>query len=168
MNKIAFSFLLLLLVFCVADAKTSYCDEPNIDDVVTPFEKAAYEGDAKAQWLLGFLYREGKGVRQDYTKAREWFEKAAAQGDAEAQCGLGFLYYEGKGVIQDYTKAREWFEKAAAQGDATAQLSLGVLYYEGKGVRQNSIMAKEWFGKACDGGLQVGCDNYKKLNLQSR
>ncbi|WP_425537026.1 tetratricopeptide repeat protein, partial [Klebsiella pneumoniae] len=60
--------------------------------------------------------------------------------------------------------AVEWYRKAADQGDATAQYNLGFAYANGQGVRQNKSMAKEFFGKACDGGMQDGCDSYKKLN----
>ena len=31
---------------------------------------------------LGVLYANGRGVAQDYAKAREWYEKAADKGDA--------------------------------------------------------------------------------------
>ena len=40
------------------------------------------------------------------------------------------------------------------------------MYDNGEGVRQDKKRAKEYFGKACDGGLQIGCDNYKILNQQ--
>ena len=33
---------------------------------------------------LGVLYDNGRGVAQDYAKAREWYEKAADKGDADA------------------------------------------------------------------------------------
>ncbi len=42
--------------------------------------------------------------------------------------------------------------------------NLGVFYLKGKGVRQNYFEAKEYYGKACDLGLQIGCDDYKRLN----
>ena len=41
---------------------------------------------------------------------------------------------------------------------------LGTFYETGDGVRQNNITAKELYGKACDMGLQIGCDNYARLN----
>src|SRR5574341_1040915 len=85
------------------------------------YEKAAAQGDAAAQSMLGFLYASGKGVLQDYTKAREWWDKAAAQGEVRAQSMLAFVYAEEKGVPKDHTKAREWSEKAAAQGDHNAK-----------------------------------------------
>nr|WP_314734839.1 Sel1 repeat protein [uncultured Campylobacter sp.] len=34
----------------------------------------------------------------------------------------------------------------------------------GQGIGQNFSTAKEYYGKACDLGLQLGCDDYRKLN----
>jgi hypothetical protein len=47
-------------------------------------EKAA-RGDAQAQFYLGAMYYNGKGVKQDFSQAKLWLEKAAAQGDAKAK-----------------------------------------------------------------------------------
>ena len=47
--------------------------------------KAAEQGDAKAQFNLGFIYSNGKGVPKDYAEAVKWTRKAAEQGHAEAQ-----------------------------------------------------------------------------------
>ena len=55
------------------------------------------------------------GLKEDYSKAREWWEKAAAQGNAGAQSNLGVMYEYGQGVAQNNAKAREWFEKATTQ-----------------------------------------------------
>ena len=50
------------------------------------YEKAAAQGDAKAQYNLGVLYGNGQGVPKNNAKARAWWEKAAAQtDDKEAQ-----------------------------------------------------------------------------------
>ena len=127
-------------------------------------QRLANQGDVESQFYIGRMYSQGEGVRQDYTKAREWYEKAANQGDASSQANLGYIYQYGEGVRQDYAKAREWYTKSANQGIANAQLNLGYLYYKGKGVRQDYATAQEWFGKACDNGEQKGCDGYKDLN----
>ena len=74
----------------------------------------------------------------------------------------GYSAYE-KG---DYKVALTIFEDLAKKGDAKAQYNLGIMYDNGEGVRQDKKRAKEYFGKACDGGLQIGCDNYKILNQQ--
>jgi TPR repeat protein len=49
------------------------------------FNKAAEQGDADAQLLLGIMYNNGEGVLQDYKEAVKWFRLAAEQGDANAQ-----------------------------------------------------------------------------------
>ena len=80
------------------------------------YEKAAQQGDAKAQFSLGNGYYFGEGVEQDYAKAVAWFDKAAQQGLAEAQYNLGICYDKGWGVAQNHAEAAAWYEKAAQQG----------------------------------------------------
>jgi TPR repeat protein len=50
--------------------------------------KLAEEGDAKAQFTLGTLYSNGKGVPQDDAEAARWFRMAAEQGNEKAQASL--------------------------------------------------------------------------------
>ena len=45
----------------------------------------AEQGNPLAQFFIGMLYTEGKGVPQDYAKAVHWWTKAAKQGYAEAR-----------------------------------------------------------------------------------
>src|SRR5208282_724350 len=52
----------------------------------------AGQGNADAQYDLGAMYRDGKGVPQDYAEAVKWWRKAADQGNAHAQGGLGGFY----------------------------------------------------------------------------
>ena len=80
------------------------------------FVKQADTGNAHSKNSLGLLYLNGKGVPQDYARARAYFEQAAEQGLALAQDNLGFLYRDGQGVAQDYARARAYYEQAAAQG----------------------------------------------------
>ena len=47
-------------------------------------EKAAEQGNVKAQKTLGDFYLYGVGVEQDEEKAIEWYNRAAEQGDLEA------------------------------------------------------------------------------------
>jgi TPR repeat protein len=111
-------------------------------------QRGADRGDSTSMRNLGFFYRHGHGVPQDYVKAREWFEKAAGKGSASALRDLGRLHVSGQGVEQDYVKAREWFEKAAAMDDASALRDLGVLHANGLGVAQDYVKAHEWYEKA--------------------
>ena len=41
------------------------------------FSELADKDYMRAQFYLGELYREGKGVEQDYAKSLEWYKKAA-------------------------------------------------------------------------------------------
>ena len=119
----------------------------------------AAAGVAVGQTNMGWMYYEGKGVTQDYTKAVEWYRKAAEQGYANGQNNLGNMYYSGKGVTQDYAKAVEWYRKAAEQGYANGQNNLGNMYYSGKGVTQDYAKAVEWYRKAAEQGNADGQNN---------
>ena len=113
-------------------------------DFRTTREKAE-QGDAKAQYNLGWMYYKGEGVPQDDAEAAKWFRKAAVQGNDRAQFGLGVMYDEGQGVPQDDAEALKWYRKAAEQGNADAQNNLGVSYARGEGVPKNFIEAYAWF-----------------------
>ena len=99
---------------------------------------------------IGYLYKDGSGVEQSYSKAKEWFEKAAENGNEYAMFQIGFLYENGNGVEQSYSKAKEWYEKAAEHDHATAMLRIGYLYKDGNGVEKDHGKAEEWFRKAAD------------------
>jgi TPR repeat protein len=45
------------------------------------FRKAAEQGQAAAQCVLGFMYNNGQGVIEDYIQAYVWYNISAANGD---------------------------------------------------------------------------------------
>ncbi len=90
----------------------------NYSVAIVKFKLAATQGDASAQYNIGFMYDNGQGVVQDYAEALKWYKLAAAQGDADAQFNIGFMYSNGRGVVQDDAEAFEWFKLAAAQDAA--------------------------------------------------
>jgi hypothetical protein len=55
------------------------------------YQKAAEQGNDKAQYLLGIMYENGYGVEADTTEALIWYKKAAAQGNSEAKAQLKIL-----------------------------------------------------------------------------
>ena len=83
--------------------------------------KAAEQGLADAQSNLGWLYRAGQGVPQNYEQAMAWYRKAAEQGDATAQNDLAVMYANGQGVPQDYVEAHKWRNLAASRASAENQ-----------------------------------------------
>ena len=83
--------------------------------------------DAAAMTLLGELFNQGLGVRQDSTEAAEWYRLAAERGEPHAMATLGLMAADGRGVKRDTAAARSWFEKAAAQGEPTAAYNLALI-----------------------------------------
>src|SRR5258708_6385969 len=68
-------------------------------------EGVAASGDARAMFVLGVTYAEGRGVPKDVPKAVALFERAAAKGDALAQFNLGAMYANGIYFEKDEPKA---------------------------------------------------------------
>lgn len=114
--------------------------------------KAADKELPEAQFFLGTLYAEGRGVKQSYEEAVRLYHKAAKQGEPMAQAMLGLLYEKGNGVEQSYFNAKQWYQRAAEQGYAMAQRGLGLLYLQGKGVEQSDVEAVRWFRRAAEQG----------------
>jgi TPR repeat protein len=117
------------------------------------YRKAAGQGNAMGQFMLGVLYDNGDGVPQDYGQAAAWYRKAAELGYAKALDCLGDLYRDGKGVPQDYAQAAAWYRKAAEQGDDLGPYNLGNLYAVGYGAPQDFAEAYFWFDLAAAGPL---------------
>ncbi len=117
------------------------------------FKKLAEQGDVPAQFYLGVMYDNGRGVPKDEQQAVVWYRKAAEQGNAGAQYSLGWGYAQGRGVPKDDQQAVAWSGKAAEQGHVTAQLVLGMMYAQGRGVPKDEQQAVVWYRKAAEQGL---------------
>jgi len=104
----------------------------------------ADSGNADAQYRIGSMYAEGKGVQRNDATALTWFQRAAEHGNAAAQYNVGASYAAGAGVAQSDTEAAKWFKRAANQGMPFAELNLGLLYAAGRGVPQDNVEAMTW------------------------
>ena len=117
------SIMSLILFIAVLSFQPLFAE----DDQAKMFEqyhKAAEQGDAKAQFNLGWCYSKGEGVAKDTKTAVAWYRKAAEQGDMAAQYALGACYFCGEGVGKDEAEAVNWYRKAAEQGYALAREAL--------------------------------------------
>ncbi len=138
----------------------------------------ASQGNSEAQYDVGSMYLNGRGVKADRTTAAGWFSKAAAQnnpqaisrlklmhenetrfsktlaaaelGDRDSQYDLGNMYTKGIGVDIDYQRAIATYEQSAGQGSDKAAYKLGLIYYEGTGIPQNMKTAFKWFMHAAE------------------
>ena len=84
------------------------------------WQDAAKDGDAFAQYNLGYLYDLGLGVAADKGKAAKWYRLAAEQNHSPALFNLAAMFVNGEGVRQDYVLAYMLFDLAAAE-DADAR-----------------------------------------------
>ncbi len=122
----------------------------NHSEALKWFHKAAYMGNAEAQYNLGEMYRNGEGVKKDFREAAKQYDLAAAQGHTEAEYRVGVMSEIGQGFVKNDKNAVEWYRKAAEKKDANAQNNLGFMYEKGKGVRKNDSLAVEWYRKAAE------------------
>ncbi len=81
------------------------------------YRRAADQNHAKAQYNLGYMYRDGRGVPQDFAEAYVWFSLAASNGiqrsamlrDSAARMMTAEQMEEAE------RRAAEWKAKAAAK-----------------------------------------------------
>jgi uncharacterized protein len=104
----------------------------------------AESGNAQAQFVVGVLFANGRGVPEDPAEAAKWYRRAAEQGMPESQNNLGALYSAGEGVPHDHAEAKRWWSLAAERGFGRSQLNLAGLYLEGEGVAQDYVQAYKW------------------------
>lgn len=114
------------------------------EERLAQLQKQAESGDANAQFGLGWMYANGKGVPKDAAKAVEWYQKAAAQGIAAAQYSLGSLYAVGEGVPKDWVLAYAWANLAAAQGDELAKKLRGLITLSSAQRAETERLSSNW------------------------
>jgi hypothetical protein len=139
----------------------------------------ASQGSSEAQYDVGTMYLNGRGVKANRDAALEWFTRAADQnnaqaiirlklmqenearfrktlaaaetGDRDSQYELGNMYTRGVGVEIDTARAIAAYESAAGQGHNKAAYRLGLIHYEGNGVATDMPAALRWFRSAAEG-----------------
>jgi TPR repeat protein len=111
---------IVVLAFSVSVVASAGDDLDRARQSLEQVRKKGERGDINAQFVLGFMYEDGrvKGVPQDYTEAARWYHLAADQGYYAAMHELGLMYFNGKGVPQDYVTAYMWLNLAAARSPA--------------------------------------------------
>jgi localization factor PodJL len=115
--------------------------------------QAAAQGDARAQFAIGFRYVEGQGTPQNLTEAARWLERAASAGFAPAQYRLAVMYERGQGVAMDLGRARSWYQAAAEKGNVKAMHNLAVSLSGGAAGAADYPTAARWYGEAAAYGL---------------
>ncbi|MDR0481067.1 MAG: sel1 repeat family protein, partial [Gallionellaceae bacterium] len=142
--KISFIlFALLLADQCVAASQTICWKDHNTvysaqctdaSHRADEWQSLAKEGNAEAQFHLGWMFIYGGMDIEDEAQGVAWMQKSANQGFVDAQVDLGDRYNNGDGDIvkKNPEQAQQWYRRAvdslnkdAAQGNALAQINLG-------------------------------------------
>jgi clan AA aspartic protease (TIGR02281 family) len=144
MNKILETSFMGLMLVCgggnvayagpLEDGYTAY-QSGDYPAALQLFWKAASQGNAEAEYNVGFLYETGRGPAQNYREAIDWYRLAGTQGNAAAQTHLGLMYANGRGVAKDDKEAVRWLRLAAGQGYAEAKEALAQVQ-QGRGALQ--------------------------------
>ena len=87
----------------------------------------ADQGMAAAQFNLGTMYDNRRGVPENGAEAVKWYGKAAGQGYADAQYNLGLMYATGSGVLKSKIRAYVWWSMSKIQGTLRAESALDSL-----------------------------------------
>jgi TPR repeat protein len=83
----------------------------------------ADEGDADAQYNIGWMYLNGYGLAINDSLAMEWWMRASAQGHVDANFSIAMLYSLGEGhVKKDMDKAVDYYLLASEAGHEDARL----------------------------------------------
>jgi len=112
----------------------------------------AKQANPAAQYSIGLLYDQGKGVNRDPKQALKYLQMAAKQGLPAAQYYLGVKYSAGLDVTKDPNKARQLLIQAAQQDHLQAQFHVATLYARGEGGPEDQLQATYWFNKASENG----------------
>ncbi|MBL28449.1 MAG: hypothetical protein CMM50_12965 [Rhodospirillaceae bacterium] len=119
----------------------------------TWYERAAAAGYAPAQYFLGQMLEEGRGIPADYPQAAAWYLRAAERGEPAAQAALGRLYEQGLGVPRNYDRAAQWYQQAAQRWREDSDGVLGVLPRSGNHVPVAADEAAKWMEHAAELGV---------------
>ena len=158
MKGLLLALLILMPVVAVLagydEAWEAYLNQ-DYTSALEQLEPLAEQGDPRAQYAVGWMYRNGEGLDQDYETAAQWYRRAAEQGHSEARNSLGLMYQFGEGVAVDHQLAAQWYRLAAEQGHSEAQNNLGLMYIKGEGVTQSNTRAYMWLNSAASQGVSL-------------
>lgn len=100
-------------------------DKKDYATALREWRPLASNGDARAQFNLGVMYANGRGVPQDYKEAVKWYRLAADQGNAIAQSSLGVRYANGQGVVSSRVAAYALYNVSAASDPSDENRAAG-------------------------------------------
>lgn len=101
-----------------------YLSEEQYPAAIATLKTAETENASKCYFVWGMLYKEGKIIDKNETKAFEYFTKSAEAGDYRGVRELGVCYMFGIGTPKNVNKAIEYLDKASQELDRESRLYL--------------------------------------------
>jgi len=98
------------------------------------------------------MYKEGRGVPKDITKAAQLLEAASVAGNLDAMVEFAIAQFNGEGTAKNESAAANLFLRAARMGSAIAQDRLSRILMAGRGMPANPTEAVKWHLIAKAGG----------------
>ena len=132
------------------------------DTAIGAIRAAASAGEVAAQFLLGQMCCEGRGVARDAAEGLHWYRLAANSGMSPAMNMVGRCHELGAGTGADAVLAAVWYRKSAQAGHDWGMYNYANLLATGRGVAESRSEALSWYRKAADLG------HAKSMNLVGR
>lgn len=126
----------------------------------------AEQGVPAAEYVLGEMYRTGKGLVTDPAEAERLLTHAAEAGEVKAQLALAQLF-EAEGERQDLGKALQWLRRAAGSGGAEGRFALGLFLIRAEPFRDFGEAAR-WMRAAAEAGHREAQYFLARLLLDGR
>ena len=130
------------------------------DRAVKLFRRSSDEGNIVADWYLGHMYRQGRGVPRDDATAYSYYNRVADHYDPDeddqnrlriiVDSMIRIADYQRTGAVNAGIKAdpqaaaRSYMKIATAYGHPAAQYALGVMSIKGQGMKQNPQQGLKW------------------------
>jgi TPR repeat protein len=159
-------FILGKLLYESAPSELNEVIDPDLEESLYWFTKAAQAGHIKAQGNLGMMNLKGVGTVQNLHEGFHWLSKVADSGHTKSKYHVGSMLLTGKGVVKNISKGLALLLEAANEGDVEAQMIIGSAYFEGKDVDRNFEEALYWLKKASLNGEANAQYNLGLLYMQ--
>ena len=124
------------------------------------FRRASEDGNLVADWYLGHMYRQGRGVPRDDAMAYSYYSRVADHYDPDeddqnrlritVDAMVRIADYQRTGAVNagiqpdPAAAARSYLKIATAYGHPAAQYALGVMSIKGQGVKKNPSQGLKW------------------------
>lgn len=89
------------------DAYAVYAEE-KYEEAFEKFIALARAGSAEAQEMVGMMFAQGQGTKQDDVQALRWMERAAQNFQPLSMHHVGVRYFSGQGIKRDVLNAAKW------------------------------------------------------------